>query len=142
MNGPFEKAKTAFHHQFCREAKTHQPQLSATTTATTIATTGLASMGQTAIVIGSGMGGLAAAQVLSNHFSSVVLLEKDDPNSLNHHTSLEAASLGPKARPGVMQVARQCCGLLPKHGRGQHNTGTDAVAGRHCALARQLTEHG
>ncbi len=38
-------------------------------------------MDQTAVVIGGGLGGLATAQVLSKHFS-VVLVEKDEPKSL------------------------------------------------------------
>lgn len=70
-------------------------------------------MGQTALVIGSGMGGLTAAQALSSHFSSsVVLLEKDQPDTLTFSTSLEAAQMGAKARPGVMQVRIHCRSTL------------------------------
>jgi threonine dehydrogenase-like Zn-dependent dehydrogenase len=36
-------------------------------------------MHQTALVIGSGLGGLAAAQVLSKYFDQVVVVEKDTP---------------------------------------------------------------
>jgi threonine dehydrogenase-like Zn-dependent dehydrogenase len=37
-----------------------------------------------AIVIGSGMVGLAAAQVLSRHFEQVVVVERDRPQPLMH----------------------------------------------------------
>jgi 2-polyprenyl-6-methoxyphenol hydroxylase-like FAD-dependent oxidoreductase len=63
-------------------------------------------MQQTAIVIGSGMGGLATAQVLSKHFERVVIIERDDPRKLLQHTSLEAACMEGQARPGVQQVGR------------------------------------
>jgi 2-polyprenyl-6-methoxyphenol hydroxylase-like FAD-dependent oxidoreductase len=36
------------------------------------------SLGRRAVVIGAGIGGLAAAQVLADHFNEVVILERDD----------------------------------------------------------------
>ena len=62
-------------------------------------------MEHSAIVIGGGLSGLATAQVLSKHFSSVVLIEKDEPQSLQGLSAVEAWRLGNKARPGVTQVS-------------------------------------
>jgi phytoene dehydrogenase-like protein len=62
-------------------------------------------MEQTAIVIGGGMGGLATAQVLSTHFTSVVLIEKDQPQPLQGLSAVEAWRMGVEARPGVSQVS-------------------------------------
>jgi glycine/D-amino acid oxidase-like deaminating enzyme len=61
---------------------------------------------QHAVVIGSGMGGLAAAQVLSRHFSHVTVLEKDaEPRGAALTMSAaEVASLDTPLRPGVPQV--------------------------------------
>lgn len=68
-----------------------------------------ASMQHAAVVIGSGMGGLAVAQVLTKHFGSVVVIDKDQPDSLMDSTCVEAwqddTQEGPKARPGVLQVS-------------------------------------
>lgn len=63
-----------------------------------------------AIVIGSGMGGLAAAQVLSKQFSSVQVLERDHAETVAGANAVEVAR-GAKAvaRPGVMQVSRNIC---------------------------------
>jgi 2-polyprenyl-6-methoxyphenol hydroxylase-like FAD-dependent oxidoreductase len=58
-----------------------------------------------AIVIGSGMGGLAAAQVLSRHFEQVVVVERDRPQPLMHWSALDAAIMQEGARPGVKQVS-------------------------------------
>lgn len=63
-----------------------------------------------AIVIGSGIGGLATAQVLSKHFS-VLLLERDAWSPSAADTSVVTWWKGQKARPGVYQVgcrAWQC----------------------------------
>lgn len=62
-------------------------------------------MQQTAVVIGSGMGGLAVAQVLSKHCGSVTVVEKDQPKSLMEITCVEAWQEGGKVRPGVLQVS-------------------------------------
>jgi 2-polyprenyl-6-methoxyphenol hydroxylase-like FAD-dependent oxidoreductase len=62
-------------------------------------------MEQTAIVIGGGMGGLATAQVLSNHFSNVVVIEKDQPESLHGLSAVDIWRQGSPARPGVSQVS-------------------------------------
>ena len=70
-------------------------------------------MEKTAIVIGGGMGGLATAQVLSKHFSSVVLIEKDQPQSLQGLSAVEVWRQGIKARPGVTQVT--CMHTCNKH---------------------------
>lgn len=59
---------------------------------------------QVAIVIGSGLGGLATAQVLSLTFDSVIVLERDTPEGLVDKTSLDAAKMENRARPGVQQV--------------------------------------
>jgi 2-polyprenyl-6-methoxyphenol hydroxylase-like FAD-dependent oxidoreductase len=59
---------------------------------------------QVAIVIGSGLGGLATAQVLSLTFDSVIVLERDKPEGLLEKTSLDAAKMENRARPGVQQV--------------------------------------
>jgi choline dehydrogenase-like flavoprotein len=59
---------------------------------------------QQAVVIGSGMGELAAAQVLSRFFDHVVVLERDALEALLPQSSLAAAFVGSKARPGVQQV--------------------------------------
>lgn len=59
---------------------------------------------QVAIVIGSGLGGLATAQVLSLTFDSVIVLERDKPEGLLDKTSLDAAKMENRARPGVQQV--------------------------------------
>ena len=66
-------------------------------------------MEKRAIVIGSGMGGLAAAQVLSKHFDRVTVIEKDDPHDILGLSSVEVARLQSKGRPGVHQVI----GCLP-----------------------------
>lgn len=62
----------------------------------------------TAIVIGSGMAGLATAQALSKHFDRVLVLERDvDPASdpaIVNKSAVEVASMKPPARPGVSQV--------------------------------------
>ena len=63
------------------------------------------SMHSKAIVIGSGMGGLAAAQVLSRHFEQVVVVERDRPQPLMHWSALDAAIMQEGARPGVKQVS-------------------------------------
>lgn len=59
------------------------------------------------VVIGSGMGGLAVAQVLSKHFESVIVVEKDQPESLMETTCVEAWQEGGKVRPGVLQVSTE-----------------------------------
>lgn len=59
---------------------------------------------QTALVIGSGMAGLAAAAVLSKHFRSVAVLERDEPEGLMQQTSLDTARME-SSRPGVQQVS-------------------------------------
>lgn len=58
----------------------------------------------TAVVVGSGMCGLATAEVLSQHFAKVIVLEKDQPLHLLERTALDAARMENKARPGVHQV--------------------------------------
>ena len=63
-------------------------------------------MPQTAVVIGSGMAGLVTAQVLSKHFDSVIVIEKDHPMDLLELTSLDAARMD-SARPGVQQVSSE-----------------------------------
>jgi hypothetical protein len=70
----------------------------------------------TAIVIGGGMGGLATAQVLSKHFTSFVLIEKDQPQSLQGLSAVETWRMGVKARPGVSQVScmHTCNTKLPR----------------------------
>ncbi len=56
-----------------------------------------------AVVIGSGLAGLAAAQVLSEHFQRVLVIERDRPAENNEKTAVEIMS-DEKARPGVDQV--------------------------------------
>lgn len=56
-----------------------------------------------AIVIGSGMGGLATAQVLSEYFDNVIVIEKDHADKTMQKSSVEAANTA-SARHGVMQV--------------------------------------
>lgn len=57
-----------------------------------------------AVVIGSGMCGLATAQALSSFFDHVIVLERDAPDSLLPQSAVDAAVVGSKARPGVQQV--------------------------------------
>lgn len=59
-----------------------------------------------AIVIGSGMAGLAAAQVLTDHFERVLLVERDHPEANNHMSAVEMAqqTAEEESRPGVTQV--------------------------------------
>ena len=67
----------------------------------------------TAIVIGTGIGGLVCAEVLCNHFDSVLVLEKDTAAvDLLSKTSLDAAKLESKARPGVPQVRMQLRSIM------------------------------
>lgn len=58
-----------------------------------------------AIVIGSGMGGLATAQVVSEYFHNVIIIEKDHADETMQKTSVEAANVA-NARHGVLQVRR------------------------------------
>jgi glycerol-3-phosphate dehydrogenase len=62
----------------------------------------------TCIVIGSGMAGLATAQVASRWFERVMMLERDHPESNNGRTALDMAKEQQESRPGVSQV---CCSL-------------------------------
>jgi len=62
-----------------------------------------------AMVIGSGMGGLATAQVLSEYFDNVIVIEKDQADETMQKTSIEAANMA-GARHGVMQVRRDPAG--------------------------------
>lgn len=50
---------------------------------------------QQAVVIGSGMAGLAAAEVLSRHFDHVMVLERDQPH--------------PEWEKGAVDMAKVCC---------------------------------
>lgn len=58
-----------------------------------------------AIIIGSGMGGLATAQVVSEYFHNVIIIEKDHADETMQKTSVEAANVA-NARHGVLQVRR------------------------------------
>lgn len=70
----------------------------------------------TAIVIGTGIGGLVCTEVLCNHFDSVLVLEKDTAAvDLLNKTSLDAAKLESRARPGVLQVCTQHAVCLRCH---------------------------
>jgi 2-polyprenyl-6-methoxyphenol hydroxylase-like FAD-dependent oxidoreductase len=62
-------------------------------------------MPQKAVVIGSGMGGLATAQVLSRCFQQVVVVERDEPQPLMEQSAVDAAHQEELARPGVKQVS-------------------------------------
>ena len=78
-----------------------------TASATTMQTAGANS--DTAVVIGSGLAGLAAAQALSEHFSRVLVLERDAETSLHaDETALEVMGEA-DIRPGVDQVGCCCC---------------------------------
>jgi glycine/D-amino acid oxidase-like deaminating enzyme len=57
-----------------------------------------------AVVIGSGMCGLATAKVLTKHFAKVTVVERDQPQALLAQSALDAARMENKARPGVAQV--------------------------------------
>jgi len=46
-----------------------------------------------AVVIGGGMGGIVTAEVLSKHFSEVVLLERDQPQSLWEQNAVAMAGV-------------------------------------------------
>lgn len=70
---------------------------------------------QQAVVIGSGMGGLSTAQVLSRYFDHVVIVDRDTPQPLLQQSALDAALMEDAARPGVKQVRQ----LLPL--RAHHN---------------------
>jgi len=63
-----------------------------------------------ALVLGSGMAGLATAQVLSKFFQRVIVLEKDFPEANNDMSAVEVANeLEHDPRPGVAQVCTACC---------------------------------
>ncbi|HZK98548.1 MAG TPA: NAD(P)-binding protein [Caulobacteraceae bacterium] len=64
---------------------------------------GRISLGARAVVVGAGVGGMMAAQVLSRHFDDVLVLEKD---------TLPAA---PEARMAFRR-ARMCMRFCPKAG--------------------------
>lgn len=66
---------------------------------------------QTAIVLGSGMAGLAVAKVLARHFDRVVVVEKDEPQEAGL-SALDAAKMQAKARPGVWQVNKRGRSML------------------------------
>ena len=80
------------------------------------------SIGQTAVVIGAGMGGLMAAAVLSGFFANVVIIERDElprqpalrkgvPQGAHVHTFLGYAVQAMETLlPGLME---QLYGLLP-----------------------------
>ncbi|MEY4549075.1 MAG: hypothetical protein RL685_5270, partial [Pseudomonadota bacterium] len=59
-------------------------------------------LGERAVVIGAGMGGLSASAALAPHFEQVLLLERDAISSWEP-ISLEPAPLEPVPRPGVPQ---------------------------------------
>jgi len=65
-----------------------------------------------AIVIGSGMGGLATAQVLSEYFDNIIVIEKDHAGEMMEKTSVQTANVA-NARPGVMQVRPDPAGCGP-----------------------------
>jgi len=46
-----------------------------------------------AVVVGGGMGGLVTAEVLSKHFSEVVLLERDQPQGLWEENAVAMAGV-------------------------------------------------
>jgi hypothetical protein len=52
---------------------------------------------QQAVVIGSGMAGLAAAEILSRHFEHVVVLEKDEPQPEWEQSAVDMAKVCNKA---------------------------------------------
>lgn len=60
-----------------------------------------------ALVLGSGMAGLATAQVLSKFFQRVVVLEKDFPEANNNMSAVEVGNTD-DPRPGVAQVCTAC----------------------------------
>jgi hypothetical protein len=62
-------------------------------------------MPQKAVVIGSGMGGLTTAQVLSRYFEQVVVVERDQPQPLMEQSAVDAALQEVGARPGVKQAS-------------------------------------
>lgn len=66
--------------------------------------TQFAIMQQQAIVTGSGMCGLATAQVLSSCFDRVNILDRDTPDDLLQQSAVDAVLLGSKVRTGVQQV--------------------------------------
>lgn len=73
--------------------------------------TNSAASNATAIVLGSGIAGLATAEVLSEQFGRVLVLERDHPEANSAKSAVEIAREDERggARPGVPQV---CCVLF------------------------------